>query len=249
MRHAGFTDGKKTGEEHSKMLRISRQILHVQNISKLCARSMAKKRPPLPKKTIAKMRADGWIIEKGRPKKKLPNVKVPWLNIILTEQHETLGNAGQMVSVEPRLARNFLIPEGMAVYATEENKIKFLRKDALDENAEAAIDSEFLSFLKDLHLKIQRKEGKEFFEVNEHHIALEFESQFELFVPVHCVKLDKPIRLFGEFEVNIAVRDNVLVPMKVSVEQWDPVLPDWVKDAMKSEGRDIDEEQLQAKTN
>lgn len=105
----------------------------------------------------------------------------------------------------------------------------------------------FLSFLQGLHLKIQRKEGREFFEANEHHIALEFESQFELFVPVHCVKLDKPITSFGDFEVNIAVRDNVLMPMKVSVEQWDPDLPGWVKDALKSEGHNIDKEQMQAK--
>lgn len=195
------------------------------------------------------MREDGWIIENRQPKKKLPNVKVPWLNVILTEQHETLGSAGQMVSVTPRLARNNLIPEGMAVYATAANKEIYLKRDALDDTPEAAIDSEFLGFLKDLHLKIQRKEGNEFFEVNEHHIALEFESQLELYVPVHCVKLDKPIKDFGDFEVNIAVRDNILVPMKVTVEQWDPDLPDWVKDALKSEGHDIEKEQLQAKTN
>ena len=50
--------------------------------------------------------------------------KFPWLNVILTENHETLGSKGQMVSVEPRLARNTLIRLGMAVYATEENKEK-----------------------------------------------------------------------------------------------------------------------------
>ena len=228
------------------MLRFSRQILQVPNLSKVCTR-MVKKRPPLSKKTIAKMRADRWIIEKGQPKKRLPDVKVPWLNVILTENHETLGSKGQMVSVEPRLARNTLIRLGMAVYATEENKEKFLRKDTSDDHPEAALDSEFLSFLQGLHLKIQRKEGSEFFEVNEHHIALEFESQFELFVPVHCVKLDKPITSFGDFQVNVAVRDNVLVPMKVSVEQWEPDLPDWVKDALKSEGHDIDKEQMEAR--
>lgn len=47
--------------------------------------------------------------------------------------------------------------------------------------------------------------------------------------------------------MNIAVRDNVPVPMKVTVEQWDPDLPDWVKDALKAEGHDIDKEKIQAK--
>ena len=71
--------------------------------------------------------------------------------------------------------------------------------------------------------------------MNEHHVALEYESQFELFVPVHCVKLEEPITTFGDFEVNIAVRDNVLVPMKITVEQWSPDLPDWVEAALKTE--------------
>ena len=59
--------------------------------------------------------------------------------------------------------------------------------------------------------------------------------------------MTNPSTSFGDFEVNIAVRDNVLVPMKVSVEQWDPDLPDWVKDALKSEGHDIDKEQMHSR--
>lgn len=229
------------------MLRVSRQILQVQNLSKACVRSMAKKRE-YTKKTISKMRKDGWVFDdKGQPKKKLPDINIPSrLNVILREAHEKLGSAGQMISVKPGHARNVLVPEGIAVYATEENKKKFLRVDAADDSPETAVCPRFLKFLQNIQLKIQRKEGGEFFEVNEHHIALEYESQFELFVPVHCVKLDEPINTFGDFEVNIAVRDNVLVPMKISVERWIPDLPDWVEEALKSESDKEDKVQAKA---
>ena len=230
------------------MLPISRQILQFQNLSKLCGRSMVKWRP-YPKKKIAEMRLDGWIFsKKGLPLKRLPDRRIPsTLSVILIEQHEELGNKGEMVSVRPGYARNTLIREGIAVYATEENKKLFLSTDSSDGDPESALCSRFLGFLKRIQLKIQRKEGKEFFEVNEHHIALEYESQFELFVPAHCVKLDEPIKSFGDFEVNIAVKDNLLVPMKVSVERWDPILPEWVEEALRSE--EGKEEHAQAKTN
>lgn len=228
------------------MLRISRQILQIQNASKTCVRTMAKKRE-YTKKTTRKMREEGWVFDdKGQPKKRLPDIKIPSrLNVILLDEHEKLGNAGQMISVKAGYARNVLVPEGIAIYSTEENKKRFLSFDAVDDSPETPVCPRFLKFLQSTQLKIQRKEGSEFFEVNEHHIALEYESQFELFVPVHCVKLEEPITTFGDFEVNIAVRDNVLVPMKITVEQWSPDLPDWVEAALKTESDE--EEKVQAK--
>ena len=229
------------------MLRISRQILQIQNVSKTCVRTMAKKRE-YTKKTTRKMREEGWVFDdKGQPKKRLPDIKIPSrLNVILLDEHEKLGNAGQMISVKAGYARNVLVPEGIAIYATEEIKKRFLSFDAVDDSPETPVCPRFLKFLQSTRLKIQRKEGSEFFEVNEHHIALEYESQFELFVPVHCVKLEEPITTFGDFEVNIAVRDNVLVPMKITVEQWSPDLPDWVEAALKTESDE--EEKVQAKS-
>ena len=35
--------------------------------------------------------------------------------------------------------------------------------------------------------------------------------------------------------VNVAVRDGVVVPMKVSVEEWRPFVPDRFKDVLSSE--------------
>ena len=41
-----------------------------------------------------------------------------YVNVILTERIDQLGNAGELVRVKPGYARNFLIPRGLAVQAT-----------------------------------------------------------------------------------------------------------------------------------
>ena len=50
------------------------------------------------------------------------------MEIILLEDVEALGKAGEIVKVKPGYARNFLVPQGKALYATEENKNVFKEK-------------------------------------------------------------------------------------------------------------------------
>jgi large subunit ribosomal protein L9 len=40
------------------------------------------------------------------------------VDVVLVEQLDTLGHKGQLVSVKPGYARNFLVPSGIAKYAT-----------------------------------------------------------------------------------------------------------------------------------
>ena len=49
------------------------------------------------------------------------------MKIILNEKIDTLGDVGQIVSVKNGYARNYLIPKGFAVIATDSN-IKHIEK-------------------------------------------------------------------------------------------------------------------------
>ena len=49
----------------------------------------------------------------------------PALKVILLEKVENLGGLGEKVNVRNGYGRNFLIPEGKAVPATESNVAKF----------------------------------------------------------------------------------------------------------------------------
>src|SRR5262245_39634053 len=44
------------------------------------------------------------------------------MKLILREDVDNLGHAGDMVSVRPGYGRNFLLPRGLAVVASEANK-------------------------------------------------------------------------------------------------------------------------------
>ncbi|MBC8312180.1 MAG: 50S ribosomal protein L9 [Candidatus Marinimicrobia bacterium] len=43
------------------------------------------------------------------------------MQIILNQDVETLGKAGEIITVKPGFARNYLIPQGMATMATKKN--------------------------------------------------------------------------------------------------------------------------------
>ena len=47
------------------------------------------------------------------------------MQVILLDEVQNLGDLGQEVKVKPGYARNYLIPQGKAVIANEENRKKF----------------------------------------------------------------------------------------------------------------------------
>ena len=52
------------------------------------------------------------------------------MQLILLQKVTNLGNLGDLVDVKPGYGRNFLVPQGKAVPATESNKAEFEAKGA-----------------------------------------------------------------------------------------------------------------------
>ncbi|MEL6749519.1 MAG: 50S ribosomal protein L9 [Pseudomonadota bacterium] len=52
------------------------------------------------------------------------------MNVILLDKVPNLGALGELVSVKPGYARNFLIPQGKAVFASKQNVAEFEQKRA-----------------------------------------------------------------------------------------------------------------------
>lgn len=62
------------------------------------------------------------------------------MNVILLEKVRNLGALGETVHVKPGYARNYLIPQGKAVFATEANIALFEKRRAeLEEKAEKSL--------------------------------------------------------------------------------------------------------------
>ena len=75
------------------------------------------------------------------------------MKVILLEPLENLGDVGQVVDVKPGYARNYLLPRGLAVLATESNlkaleaKIRAQAKRLAERKAEAERLKEILENL------------------------------------------------------------------------------------------------------
>ena len=161
---------------------------------------------------------------KWKPHKVKPNRK-PKLPVVMTEHMETIGNKGQLVEVERGYARNFLIPQRKAVYATRDNikKFRITEQQAAREaekNLRVQVSSKFMRYLNRTRLVIERNKGSNFY-ITSHQMALEYKKQKQLHVPSHRIHLKEPISSFGDYTVDLEVKDRVLVPMKVTVAPWE----------------------------
>ena len=76
------------------------------------------------------------------------------MNIILLEKIKKLGNIGDEVSVKSGYARNFLVPNNKALYATPENRKYF-------EEKKTEINSQNENLIKDAGEKLKKLAGQE----------------------------------------------------------------------------------------
>ena len=147
------------------------------------------------------------------------------MEIILLEKVANLGNLGDKVNVRPGYGRNFLVPSGKAVPATEANLEVFearraeLEKAAADALAEAQARADKVAALGTLTLKRKAgDEGKLFGSVSNHDIA---DALIEAGADVAKREVNMPegpIRNIGEFNVVILFHSDVSQPLTVVVE-------------------------------
>jgi large subunit ribosomal protein L9 len=146
------------------------------------------------------------------------------MKVILTMDVPDVGARGERLDVAAGFARNYLLPRGFAVPATEghlraiaeEGKLSGLRDRKT--RHEAGKVAEFLS-QNDVFatLKIGR-EGKAFGAVTTRDIAVLLKKA-GLDVDRRKIQLDKPLKRLGVFEVAIGVHPEVKTSVKVFVDR------------------------------
>ena len=145
------------------------------------------------------------------------------MNVILLEKIGNLGDLGDEVSVKPGFARNYLLPQGKAVTADEENRTIFegrraeLEASANEKLAEANTRAEKLA---DKELSIAVKSGEEgrlYGSVGTQNIADALTGEG---IPVERSEIRMPegvIRVLGEYEIAIQLHTDVTAEIKVVV--------------------------------
>jgi large subunit ribosomal protein L9 len=146
------------------------------------------------------------------------------VEVILLERIRNLGALGQTVNVKPGYGRNFLVPNGKAVYATAANIKKFEERRAELEKAEAehlqaALDKkaaiEALGAVV-IHSKAG-DEGKLFGSIGTRDIA---DAVTQAGVEIAKSEIDMPtgvIRTAGNYEIVIELHSDVTATLKLSI--------------------------------
>jgi large subunit ribosomal protein L9 len=146
------------------------------------------------------------------------------MNIILLENIRNLGRLGDKVGVKPGYARNFLIPQGKAKFATEKNIAELeARRAEFEKRAQEKVDvaQKRAETLTGLRVTIKSKagdEGKLYGSIGTREIA---EAISALGNPVekHEVRLpDGPIRNVGEYSITIELHTDVSTEVLLVIE-------------------------------
>lgn len=144
------------------------------------------------------------------------------MKVILREDVEKLGKAGEVVKVADGFGRNYLIPRQLAVLANVRN-MKTLDHDrkAIETRAKKARKTAeaTAATLSAVALTLSAKageEGKLFGAVTTRDIA-EALGQAGIAVDRKAIQLSEPIKQVGDYKVKIRVAADVLPEVSVSV--------------------------------
>lgn len=145
------------------------------------------------------------------------------MQVILMEKVVNLGGLGDIVKVKDGYARNFLIPQGKAKRATEENKKVFEARRAELEKAQAdklAAAQAVAAKLEGVTVQLARKagvDGRLFGSVGSADIVEGLAAQ-GIEVEKAAVRMPLgPIKQLGESQVEIALHSDVVANIAVAI--------------------------------
>lgn len=144
------------------------------------------------------------------------------MDVILLERVEKLGVMGDVVSVKPGFARNFLIPQEKALRATKANRVRFeAEREYLEqrnaENAEKAVrDGKDIDGTQVTMIRRAGDTGLLYGSVSMRDI---YEALMlkDMSVKRNQIIIEKPIKTLGIHDVQIRLHAEVSVPMTVNV--------------------------------
>ncbi len=144
------------------------------------------------------------------------------MKVILRKDVETVGKAGEIVEVKNGYARNYLIPQGLALEASKGNVKRFEQEKKsleLQKNREKKAAEKEAEKLNDTSITISVSVGEEdklFGSVTSQDIANALEEKgFAL--DKRKILLDEPIKALGIYSIPIKLHPEVEAKVKVWV--------------------------------
>lgn len=141
------------------------------------------------------------------------------MDLILTQDVEHLGKAGQLVKVKAGYGRNYLLPKKMAVAASQRNVSELAHKKREIEKRVAkqrASAEDVANKLNMMTLQFERRVGEEdklFGSVTSRDIGEQLEVA-GVAIDHRKIKLDEPVKALGKYEVPVKLDAGVTATLK-----------------------------------
>ncbi len=147
------------------------------------------------------------------------------MKVILIKDVKGLGVAGDLVNAKTGHARNFLLPNGLAVEATSANKAKWSQEQA-DKKARQEREYQEAVELKEkiesLNIEFKSKAGEAgrlFGSITSGDIADKLEKEYKIKIDKRKIELKENIRELGTVDVDVRVYPEMLASLKVKVSE------------------------------
>ena len=144
------------------------------------------------------------------------------MEIILLERVENLGQMGDLVTVKPGYARNFLLPKGKAIRATAENRAKFdadraqLEADNLAKKSEAEKVAEKMEGLSVTLIRAASEMGQLYGSASSRDIA-QAATAAGYTISKSQVDMNTAVKTLGLFPVRVVLHPEVSIEIKVNI--------------------------------
>jgi large subunit ribosomal protein L9 len=144
--------------------------------------------------------------------------------VLLTQEVEKLGKAGEVKRVARGFARNFLLPRGLAVIPTPGaiRQVEMNTKASAKRNVKLTSDAQVLATqLEKLTLTFMAKVGEQgrlYGSITTQDVADKLREQIGVEIDRRKIELSDPLRLVGDHSVTIRLHSDVSAKVSVQIK-------------------------------
>ncbi len=146
------------------------------------------------------------------------------VEVLLTKDYYHLGKAGQIVKVKLGFAKNYLIPQKIALPLSE-GLIKSIQEQqkVIQRKIEKQrqLSNQIKEKLENQRIKIELptgKDGKLYQALTKEKISQILEEKTNFKIDKHCIELEKPIKSTGIFEIKLNLPGMIRTQLELEIE-------------------------------
>ena len=151
------------------------------------------------------------------------------MKVILIRDYEKLGNTGDIVSVKDGFAKNFLIPNSIAIIATKGNinQMEIVKKSLIKKEAKNIEEAQKIAEVVDgTELKFMvnsSPDGKLYGSITNKDISDKILEEKKIEIDRKKIELEEHIKEVGNYEIELKLYKEVKAVIKVEVASEDVV--------------------------